>query len=318
VPDDRNYLLEAFKSQYNLIGLATAAGFAILSGSFLPLLLAAGVELTMLPVLERYQRYRRAKGLDDEKERRREVEREEMLRALDDDERDAYGQIEKLAEEIRQNYTALDPSSQILLDELVRKLDFLVSFYLRMRYSIVRYRRYFETAEPGRIQDRLAALDKEMAQGPQRVQEIKAKTKAVLQKRMQRYEKALENKQLIDAQTETVEEVLQLLRDQSYSMRDPRSITEQLDGLVSSAEETEKGVRDMEDILAIEQDALMPGLDLGSDEDLTTAAAEPPAAAPRTPTPAASGRPVRAVPPPLRAPNPPEPTQPPERKKLTH
>jgi hypothetical protein len=43
-------------------------------------------------------------------------------------------------------------------------------------------------------------------------------------------------------------EVLQLLRDQSYSMRDPREITSQLDGLVSSAEETERGVRDMEEI----------------------------------------------------------------------
>jgi hypothetical protein len=80
----------------------------------------------------------------------------------------------------------------------------------------------------------------------------------VLQKRQERYKKALENKQLVEAQTETVEEVLQLLRDQSYSIRDPRSITEQLDGLVSSAEETERGVKDMEDILADEQDALCP------------------------------------------------------------
>ena len=69
--------------------------------------------------------------------------------------------------------------------------------------------------------------------GPERVQQIKARTRAVLEKRLERYKKAVENRELIDAQTETVQEVLQLLRDQSYSMRDPRSITEQLDGLVS-------------------------------------------------------------------------------------
>src|SRR5260370_7776900 len=48
-----------------------------------------------------------------------------------------------------------------------------------------------------------------------------------------------------------------------------RSITEQLDGLVSSAEETERGVRDMEDILAAEQDLLVPG-NLGRSEEHTS------------------------------------------------
>ena len=38
--EEPNYLVEAFKSQYNLIAMGTAIGFAVLSGSFLPLLLA--------------------------------------------------------------------------------------------------------------------------------------------------------------------------------------------------------------------------------------------------------------------------------------
>lgn len=37
--------------------------------------------------------------------------------------------------------------------------------------------------------------------------------------------------------------------DSPTLMRDPRTITEQLDGLLSSAEETERGVRDMEETL---------------------------------------------------------------------
>ena len=317
MPEERNYLLDAFKSQYNIIGLVTAAGFAIVSGSFFPLLLAAGVELSLLPVLERYQRYRRARGLEDEKEHRREVELTEMLNSLDDGERERYQALEGMAHEIRENYSALDPSSQVLVDELEHKLDFLLAFYLRMRYSVMRYRRYFQTAEPGRIKDRLAALDKEMAQGPQRVQEVKAKTKAVLQKRLERYDKALENKQLIDAQTETVQEVLQLLRDQSYSMRDPRTITEQLDGLVSSAEQTERGVRDMEDILSMEGDALMGGG--GSVEDIERELERGRAAMPQ---PVTGGGPPQAAapkvaPPPLRN-APPPPPPPPARKKVTN
>ncbi len=147
----------------------------------------------------------------------------------------------------------------MLLDELIQKLDFLLSFYLRMRSSVARYEAYFSTTDPDHIEERIAMLGHEIERGPERIQPIKAKTKAVLEKRLARYKKALENKQLIDAQTETVLEVLQLLRDQSFSIRDPREITSQLDGLMTSAEETERGVRDMEDILSAEQDLLLPG-----------------------------------------------------------
>ncbi len=312
--DEPNYLVHAFKSQYNLIGLVTALGFAVLAGTGLPLLLAAGVEMVVLPLVagsERFQRLVRARASEEhqeEKASKKQAETSQMLRALSRDEFQHYRALEVMAGEIRENYRALDSSSQLLLDELVQKLEFLLGFYLRMRYSITRYEAYFATTDPERIQERIAMLDHEMAQGPERVRQIKARTKTVLAKRLERYTKALENKQLIDAQTETVQEVLQLLRDQSLSMRDPRTITEQLDGLVSSAEETERGVRDMEDLLAAEQDVLMPGSltsdieqELGSFQQTAREAAR------------------QAPPPPIRASGPTAASPPPPpRKKVTH
>ena len=208
-----------------------------------------------------------------------------MLRFLADPERVRYRQLEHQAQEIRNNYAGLDATSRMLVDELEGKLGFLLSFYLRMRHSLSRYDRYFSTTDPERMQERMAMLDHEIAKGSARVKEVKTRTKVVLEKRMERYHKALENKQLIDAQTETVQEVLQLLRDQSYSMRDPRSITEQLDGLVSSAEETERGVRDMEELLSLDTDSLLgSGLeDLESEPAVTPDRRPPPlrASAPR-------------------------------------
>jgi len=312
--DEPNYLAHAFKSQYNLIGLVTALGFAVLAGTGLPLLLAAGVEMVVLPLVagsERFQRLVRARASEEhqeEKASKKQAETSQMLRALSRDEFQHYRALEVMAGEIRENYRALDSSSQMLLDELVQKLEFLLGFYLRMRYSITRYEAYFATTDPERIQERIAMLDHEMAQGPERVRQIKARTKTVLAKRLERYSKALENKQLIDAQTETVQEVLQLLRDQSLSMRDPRTITEQLDGLVSSAEETERGVRDMEDLLAAEQDVLMPG-GLTSDVEQELGAfqqAARDAARQAPPPPIRTSAPTAASPPP------------PPRKKVTH
>ena len=281
--EEPNYLACAFKSEYNLIGLGTALGFAILAGSFLPLLLAAGVQLAVLPLVagsERYQRLVRARRNEEaqaQKQQKREVEASEMLRELPEAERQRYHGLETLSREIHENYKGLDSSSRMLLDELVQKLEFLLSFYLRMRYSVTRYEGYLATTDPARIERRIKDLDRETKEGPERIQQIKARTKVVLLKRLERYKKAEENRQLVDAQTETVLEVLQLLRDQSYSMRDPREITEQLDGLVSAAEETERGVKDMEEMLSTEDELLMGGnlagleLGLGSADAVTGA-----------------------------------------------
>lgn len=317
MPEEPNYLSAAFKSQYNLIGLGTALGFAVLSGTALPLLLAAGVELIVLPLVAgngRFQRLVRARVSQDKVEEQQErvlLEASEMLRQLSDYERGRYRQLQQLAQEIRNNYGTLGSSSQMLLSELTGKLEFLLSFYLRMRSSLSRYERYFATTSAEQIQERLAMLEHEMAAAPPRVREVKARTKAVLEKRLQRFTKALENRHLIDAQTETVQEVLQLLRDQSYSMRDPRTITEQLDGLVSSAEETERGVRDMEDLLSLDQDPL-----LGSIDDIE---AELERGRSALPEPTAGG--AREAPPrtPVKVVHSPPPLPPPPpRKKVTH
>jgi hypothetical protein len=309
--EEPNYLAHAFKSQYNLIGLGTALGFAVLSGTLLPIIVAAGVEMVVLPLVSgsaRFQRLVRARTSEEADEldaARQRMEASEMMQYMPEVERSRYRGLQALATEIRQNYKGMDESSQMLLEQLVEKLDFLLNFYLRMRYSLTRYQNYFNSTDPERIQERIAMLEHEMRAGPERVQQIKARTRAVLQKRLERYQKAVENRDLIDAQTETVQEVLQLLRDQSYSMRDPRSITEQIDGLVSSAEETERGVKDMEDILAVEHEMLAPGsLDADIEAELQAS---------RAAAPVAVNPPVRA-----RVPPPPGSPPPPPRKKVTH
>jgi hypothetical protein len=260
--DEPNYFWHAFTNQYNLIGLATALGFAILSGSALPLILAAGVELIFLPSLAgnpRFQNVVKGQVLLErqaQQQQRKQLEASEMLRSLPDAERRRYQELLRLSGEIRENYRGLDETARTLIDDLVGKLDFLMAFYLRMRYSVARYEAYFASTDPEQIEERIAMLEHEMAEGPERIQQIKSKTKAVLEKRLERYKKALENKQLVEAQTETVQEVLRFLRDQSFSIKDPRSIAEQLDGLISNAEVTERGVKDLEALFEVDSEPL--------------------------------------------------------------
>ena len=57
------------------------------------------------------------------------------------------------------------------------------------------------------------------------------------------------NRQVIDAQCAATEDVLQLIRDQSVTMRDPQQISDQLETLVQDVEQTEQAVKEVEAIL---------------------------------------------------------------------
>src|SRR5712692_5660759 len=57
--DQISYVREAFKWQYNLIGLGGLVAFALLSASALPLVLGAGLELIYLSIIPRNSRFQR-------------------------------------------------------------------------------------------------------------------------------------------------------------------------------------------------------------------------------------------------------------------
>src|SRR5450759_2420341 len=57
--DNTNFVKEALKWQYNWIGIAGAAAFAVISASGLPLVLAAGLELIYISVVPQSSRFRR-------------------------------------------------------------------------------------------------------------------------------------------------------------------------------------------------------------------------------------------------------------------
>jgi len=73
-----------------------------------------------------------------------------------------------------------------------------------------------------------------------------------------------ENCQVIDAQCAAIEDVLQLIRDQSVTMHDPQQISDHLDNLVKDVEQTEETVREVESIFDMSPLAT-PDFEQGSD-----------------------------------------------------
>jgi len=248
--DSVHYVKEALKWQYNWIGMVGAAAFALVSGTALPILLAAGLELMYLSIVPQSSRFRRLvrSWKFAEQKRNLEMSLRSMFLEMPPEVRNRYATLDSLCRTIRENYSRLSSTSQILMGQMEERLQGLLQGYLRLLYAGCQHRNYLRTTDSQSIQREVAELERSLSTGSPKVQEINRKRIEILTKRLEKYGKIAENCQVIDAQCAAMEDVLQLIRDQSVTLRDPQQVSDQLDGLVHDVEQTEETVREMEQI----------------------------------------------------------------------
>lgn len=243
-----NYLKEAFQWQYNWIGLGGAAAFALVSGTALPIILAAGVELMYLAVVPQSSAFRRLvrswKYADQKKEH------EKRLRVLQSqlppELREKYTRLQATAAEIRGNYARLSSTSQIFVEQMNEKLNALLSSYLRLGTARLMYGEHLWQSKPDQVAREADQLKKELPKQPAKVQEVNKKRIEILQKRIERFQKTADDLQVLNAQCEAIEDVLDLIRDQSVTLTDPEQVSGRLESLIQDVEETESTVREIE------------------------------------------------------------------------
>jgi hypothetical protein len=248
-----SYIKEAFHLQYNMIALAGAALFSVISLSPLPLLLAGGLELMYLSILPNNPRFQRLVRSWKEADWRKAQQSRlaDLFHSLAPAVQERYTALHSLTEGIRSNYRQLSSSSQFFLAQMEEKLDGLLHAYLRLLCGAQQHRDSLRTTNPELIKREVEQLQKGLEGQPPKVQDINRKRIEILQKRLEKYSKMKENSQVIDAQCAAIEDVLQLIRDQSVSMRDPQQVSEQLGGLVTDVEQTEKNVQEVEAIFSM-------------------------------------------------------------------
>jgi len=247
---DINYVKEAARLQYNWITLAGLAGLALVSGSALPLLLGAGLELMYLSVVPhnpRFQRLVRSWKYAEEK-RRNDQRLNAMFQEIPPEMRVRYAKLDTVCNAIRQNYGRLSSTSQIFAQQMEDRLRGLLQGYVRLLHAAWQHREYLRTTDLNLVQRELAQLQKPQDSDAPRVQEINRKRVEILNKRIEKFTKIRENCAVIDAQCAAVEDVLGLIKDQSVTMRDPQQLSEHLEGLVHDVEQTEETVREVESI----------------------------------------------------------------------
>jgi hypothetical protein len=247
-----NYLKEAFKIQYNWIALAGMGAFAIVTGSALPLILAGGLELMYLATVSNHPRFQRLvrswKFAEEQQAKERSLS--DLLRSLPPDMQSRYISLAQVCGSIRNNYAQLSSTSQVYVQQMDQRLQGLLHAYARLLMAAFQQRQYLKTCDADSIKREIAALQQRMNQDPPKVQDINKKRVEILSKRLEKYQKIVENRQVVDAQCAAVEDVLQLVRDQSVTMRDPQQVSDQLANLVHDVEQTEQTVQQVEAIFS--------------------------------------------------------------------
>ena len=247
-----NFVKEAFHLQYNWIAMLGAGAFALVSGSFLPIVLAGGLELMYLAIVPqnwRFQRLVRSWRFAEEQQKHQQ-KLSEMLASLPAEMQSRYVHAAQVCGSIRSNFAQFSSTSQIFLQQIDSRLQGLLNGYARLLLAATQQRQYVKSTEQDGIKHEIASLQKSLSSDPPKVQEINKKRIEILTKRMEKFDKISENRKVVDAQCSAVEDVLMLVRDQSVTMRDPQQVSERLDSLVHDVEQTEQTVQQVEAIFS--------------------------------------------------------------------
>ncbi|HRR09100.1 MAG TPA: hypothetical protein PLO56_10455 [Rhodothermales bacterium] len=213
------------------------------------LLSTFGAELMYLGIMPKDKRFQRAVRSRINAEMSKQANTPtERLKQLSRSSLERYVRLKKYRDDIASNYKKLSTASQSLLDSHVRKIEGLMDSYLTMLHTKERYNMLQSDNRELEIARAIEDLRLDMEDDPPKVRSVKQRRLTILEKSLEERKRLKENKEILDAQMATIEDVIRFIHEQSLSMKDPEGITFQLDTLLNEVEETQASVSELEDV----------------------------------------------------------------------
>lgn len=248
------YLKEAFFNiwNYSILAALIALGYYFRHPYFY--LFALGIEGSVLYKISsnpRFQRAIKAKysgflPVVDQDENQR------IRKLLNQEHQSQLTKFETIYQQIRQTVENLNSPSSSIWELGLSKLEFLLGTYSRMLYFHQKYNEHLSQVDRDRIKQQIQTIDRELINRTGRIAELKQKNKEILSQRLEKIEKAKENREVIEAELEVMFNTINLLKDQTISMGDPQGISEQIDTVLANMEDTEVLIKEMDSLMTSE------------------------------------------------------------------
>jgi len=250
------YVAAALRHRWSFWILGGGALAALVASSDVPLLLAGGTELAFLGLVSGNARFQHAVDARTARRsaRRRARRTEALLAELAPNQREHFLGLQALAARIRENFARLEAGGEAVAAQSAGRIEALLQVFLRLLITLDDHKRYLGSTDRERIEAELRQLEADVAAegASDAVREIKRRRVAILRKRLERFAKARESREVIAHQLASIEDLLRLLHEQSITLRDPAALTHQLDALALEVEEAEATVRDLDRLLAFD------------------------------------------------------------------
>lgn len=250
-------LKDALVNQYQAILAAGAVGFALVSGSWLPFLVLAGLELVLLPAVVGNERLANAI----------EMRRRGALapgsgvttappprltgEGLSFERRQRFAEIQSLAAVIERSYARLSEVSQPLLLEQRAKLDQLLGNALSHLKALEAFEDLGAVkAAPETLASEIAELERRIAD-PATSEALRQRLRDGRDYKVRLAEsmaRGSERREVLLAELETLETALKILAQESAALLAPGEVAARLDELVAGAEATGETVREIEEL----------------------------------------------------------------------
>lgn len=240
-------------------GIASAA-----MGDWVPLAAAGGASLTYSVMLSLLPSFKRAVRANLEAQVGSDVaspeEREALLAELAPSQKQHYDVLRELKDRILESYGKM-PGGRVLVASSERRLEALLTSFLRLVATLNSYRKYLNATDRKAIEEELAALEADAAgEKNARLRDVKSRRVEILKKRVARFVQADESRELVSHQLASIEDVLRLTHEQSIAIRDPEVVSRQLEALTAEVNATEETVKEMEQFMQITEELSAPVL----------------------------------------------------------
>lgn len=244
-------LRELIVNQYQAIVAAGAVAASVLTLNPMPLLLWLGSELVLLPILDSGPLRRLVSRRRREAARKLSAERRQaMIATFDAASAKRYAALSSLCRMIEANYQGLTGISQAYLSEQRGKLDNILEGIIGRMLALQRYQR-MPSRDPDDVGREIARLEQELADGNlnERARTALQKNLELKRKLMASYSEIEGTMKALETELDSMASLLEVLHQNSISLRDPQAISEELDTIVQQSEASERVVREMEALL---------------------------------------------------------------------
>lgn len=250
VEKEISYFKEAVYNQYNIILFFGFLVFSLFAG-YLVLVLWLGLELlylTFIPGSAMFKNHVQHK-IDKQKQQEQVKKRGQVLMGLTESSRKKFYSLKQIHDQILNSPTLKDETLAPLWKDQIEKLNTVLDSYLNMQFYLQNFETTFSDKKLKEVEEEIRKLEKEIrsSETPDKVREIKQQRLDILNKRYEKIKRAAGEREATEEQIKVIEETVKYTYEQITSVKDPRTVSDQLDSILISAEVSESTMRDIMD-----------------------------------------------------------------------